>query len=68
MMIAGNGTAKKKIATKAAAASAMHRPAFQRALSDPDDGFDDDRQHRGLQPKEQRRHNADLAPCRIDDS
>ena len=67
-MMIGNGTAKKKIATNAAAANACNGPAFQGTPADADDGLDDDRQHGRLQTKERRRHEADLAPFRIDDA
>jgi hypothetical protein len=52
MMMIGKGTLKKKIATKAIAASANHHPVAQRAFSDADYGVDDDGEHSGLQSKE----------------
>ena len=67
-MMIGNGTAKKKIATKAAAASGLHRPALERAPADPDHRLDDDRQHGGLQAEEGRGDEADLPPQRVDDA
>ena len=66
MMMIGKGTLKKKIAMKAMAASADHDPVAQRALADADHGLDHDRQHRGLQPEEQRLDEPDLAERGID--
>ena len=66
MMMTGNGTAKKKIATNAAAAIDDHDPVAQRALADPHHRLDDDGEHRGLQAKEQRFHEADIAVGRVD--
>ena len=61
-MISGNGTSKKKIATKAAAAMRDHARRFlQRALADPHHRLEHDRQHRRLEAEEQRRDEADVA-------
>ena len=58
----GKGTSRKKMPTKAAAASAQHHVVLERALADADHGFQHDREHRGLEAEEQRRN--DPAPCR----
>ena len=65
-MIRGNGTPKKKIATKASAAMRDHDPVAQRALADAHHRLDHDREHRGLQAEEQRRDEADIAAGRVD--
>ena len=57
---------KKKIATKASAASATITLFFKRALADAHDRFQHDREHRRLQPEEQRRDDPDLAVGGID--
>ena len=64
----GNGTAKKKIAMKASAAMRDHDAVLQRALADAHHRLEDDGEHRGLQPEEQRRDDADIAEGRIDRS
>ena len=61
-MMTGNGTSKKKSATKAAAASAAHDVVLQRAAADAQHGLDDDRQHGGLQAEEQALHRASTLP------
>ena len=68
MMMSGNGTAKKKIATKAAAARACRGRLLRERRPMRIDGLDDDRQHGRLQAEERRRHEADLTPLRIDDA
>jgi hypothetical protein len=62
MMMIGKGTLKKKIAMKAIAAS----PVAQRAFADADHGLDHDRQHRGLEAKEQRLDDPDIAVGGVD--
>ena len=64
----GNGTPKKKIATKAAAASADHDPVLERLRSDPHHGLEHDREHGGLEAEEQGRDDADLAEQGVDDA
>ena len=66
--MSGNGTSKKKIATKAAAASAIIDAVLQRALADAHHRLEDDRQHRRLQAEEQRRDEADVAERGVDHS
>ena len=61
----GKGTAKKKMAMKAAAASASAR-GFEGSLSDPDNSLHDDDEHRRLEAEEQRRDDRHMAPQRID--
>ena len=64
--MSGNGTLKKKIATKAAAASADHHPVLERPLADAHHRLEHDGEHRRLEPEEQRRDDADLAPGGVD--
>ena len=46
----------------------LQRSALQCAPANPDQGFDHDRQHGGLQTEERARDNADFAPFRVDDA
>ena len=62
----GKGTLKKKMPTKAAAASAIRAAVLERALADPDHRLDDDRQHRRLEAEEQRHDDRNVAPARVD--
>ena len=65
-MMSGNGTAKKKIATKATAASAIMMRFFSARLPTRTTACEHDREHRGLQPEEQRRDEADIAEGGVD--
>ena len=60
-MMIGNGTSKKKIAMKAAAAKLTMMLFFSDALADPHHGFKHDREHRRLEAEEQRLDRADFA-------
>ena len=64
----GNGTPKKKIATKAAAASAIMTRFFSAFAADPHHRLEHDREHRGLEAEEQGRDDADLAEQGVDDA
>ena len=65
-MMIGNGTSKKKMPTKAAAASDAHRVVLERALADADHRLQHDREHGGLEPEEQRDDHRHVAPGGID--
>ena len=58
----GNGTLKKKIATKAAAASATMTPVLERLRPIRTTACEHDREHGGLEAEEQGRD--DARPCR----
>ena len=61
-MISGNGTPKKKIATKAAAAMRDHHLVLQRPPADAHHRLEHDREHRGLEAEEQRLRRSATAP------
>jgi hypothetical protein len=65
-MMSGNGTSKTKIAKKAAAAIPTMIRFLQGLAADPHHGLQHDREHRRLQPEEQRRHDANLAEGGVD--
>ena len=61
--MSGNGTSKKKIATKASGRERDHRRWFFSArLPIAHHRLEHDREHRGLQPEEQRRRRAPTLP------
>ena len=66
MMMIGKGTLKKKIATKAIAASAIMIRLRSARLPTRTTRLDHDREHRGLQPEEHRLDEADIAIGRVD--
>ena len=65
-MMIGKGTLKKKIATKAMAASAIMIRLRSARLPTRTTAWIDDGEHRGLQSEEQRLDEADIAIGRID--
>ena len=65
-MMSGNGTSKKKIATKASGGERDHHAVAQRAPADAHHRLDHDRQHRRLQAEEQRLDQADIAEGGVD--
>ena len=65
-MTKGNGTSKKKIATKAAAASADHDVVLERPPADPQHRLEHDGEHRRLQAEEQGLDRADIAEDGVD--
>ena len=64
----GNGTPKKKIATNAAAASAIMIRFLSDFRSDPHHRLEHDGEHGGLEAEEQGRDDADLAEQGVDDA
>src|SRR5262245_38223487 len=61
----GKGTLKKKMPTKATAASAIIT-WFLSAFADANHGFDHDREHSRLEAEEQRHDDRDIAPGGVD--
>ena len=62
----GNGTPKKKIATKAAAASAIMIRSSATSLPIRTTACEDDREHGRLEAEEEGRDDADLAEQGVD--